>query len=556
MDEHQPAQEVQEPIREQPLTGQTSLFEDEPAAPQKPAETAENRHTIIVNTDVDPKLDPNSPEFDFDLWKAAITTTDENGLTGLDRARERMQSTMQRLTDLLVTPVDTTALEEAVSTSLQNTIFGVFDTVNTIVNSDLFQSIRDGLIAANTFLEEHREEIQATAEVLQDLQPLIPFLQLELEEMKNDPQFKDCTIKDLLKNGFDENGNTIESPFKQAIERAKIRKAAFDEVEATAEAAEQLAEQLQPLQSLVPQKHTMPNNALMNALQQKPAINAGAFDLTVSNERGRRKEITAYTMVSYEPAGTDITITDTKLSEYERQVSDAVVSLWIEAQRQGAQAAFTTDTIYRAMPGGGDKASPQQRGAITKAMEKFRQLKITIDATEEMRRRGIIGSNEVFTMDDYYLSVKRAQRKTKTGGKTVNAYLLNSEPMILTYCNMTNQLLTVDAKYIEVRKVKNGKPDTELVSMTAGRQAMTGYMLRRIAVMKRDKKNKIQQQSNVILFDTLFSETGTATTDRKQTGLNRNFCYDVLDYWKATGYIKDYKQQTKGRSITGIEICL
>jgi hypothetical protein len=315
-------------------------------------------------------------------------------------------------------------------------------------------------------------------------------------------------------------------------------------------------EPLQPLQALVPKSHTMPNNALMNALQQKPAINAGAFDLTVANERGRRKEITAYTMVSYEPAETDITITDMKLSEYERQVSDAVVSLWIEAQKQGAQAAFTTDAIYRAMPGGGDKASPQQRGAITKAMEKFRQLKITIDATEEMRRRGLIKDNETFTMDDYYLSVKRVQRKIKTGGQTVNAYLLNSEPMILTYCKMTNQLLTVDAKYIEVRKVKKGRADAELVTMTAGRQAMTGYMLRRIAVMKRAKKNKVQTQSYTILFDTLFSETGTASADRKQTGLNRNFCFDVLAYWKATGYIKGYDKQVKGRKITGIVIDL
>jgi hypothetical protein len=121
---------------------------------------------------------------------------------------------------------------------------------------------------------------------------------------------------------------------------------------------------------------------------------------------------------------------------------------------------------------------------------------------------------------------------------------------------MTNQLLTVDAKYIEVRKVKHGKPDTELVTMTAERQAMTGYMLRRIAVMKRDKKNKVQHQSNVILFESLFTETGTATQSREQTRRNRDFCFDVLDYWKATGYIKGYTQQTKGRSITGIEISL
>ena len=63
-----------------------------------------------------------------------------------------------------------------------------------------------------------------------------------------------------------------------------------------------------------------------------------------------------------------------------------------------------------------------------------------------------------------------------------------------------------------------------------------------------------RKQSDTILFATLFKETGTETTNRDRIMDNRNFCFDVLDYWKATGYIKGYKQQTKGRSITGVDI--
>lgn len=322
----------------------------------------------------------------------------------------------------------------------------------------------------------------------------------------------------------------------------------------TPETAESIAAKLPLVHGIRPTAHTMPNNALVNTLQQKPAINAGAFDMVVANGKGKRREITAYTMIEFDPGETSIKITDARLSEYERQVSDAVVSLWIEAVKEKLPPIFTPDMIFRAMPGGSDKASPQQKGAITKTIEKFRRLHITVDATEEMRKRGVIGSNATFKLDNFYLSATHAEYKVKNGGQTVNAYKIDTEPIILTYCTLTKQLLTVPAKHLAIETVKKGRASGELVTMTADRQAMTGYMLRRIAVMKHDRKNKVQTQSNVILFDTLFTETGTKTANRKQTMINRNFCFDVLDYWKVSGFIKGYSKQEKRRSITGIVI--
>ncbi len=334
------------------------------------------------------------------------------------------------------------------------------------------------------------------------------------------------------------------------------------------------------LQSVYAHWHVMPNNPLMNALQQKSAINAGAFDLLVSNASERRKEITAYTIISYDPTDTSLQFPGGKLSEYERQVSDAITSLWMEASNQGIPPAFTTDAIFRAMPGGSDKASPQQRGAITRTIEKFRNLHIIYNPTEELRRRGVIGDNEEWSVNDNYLYARRVMRRIKNGGQTVYAYLILAEPMILTYSKLTKQLITIDPKYLEIKKVKNGRVESETLAMTADRQAMTGYMLRRIAIMKKDMEkakerlrtynrkrqrdksleekplNAFKRQSHIITFLALFTETGTETTNRDKTMDNRNFCFQVLDYWKATGYIKGYQKQTKSRSITGIEIDL
>ena len=314
---------------------------------------------------------------------------------------------------------------------------------------------------------------------------------------------------------------------------------------------------LQTMCSIVPRSHTMPNNALMNILQSKPAINTGAFDLVVANPRGRCKEITAYTMVTYtDEQESGVSITDAKLSEYERQVSDALVSLWIEAAKENLPPIFTTDTIFRAMPGGGDKPSAGQKSAITRTIERLRRIHITVDATDEMRKRGVIKDGEVMRFDDYYLSATRAEYRVKNGGQVVQAYKINAEPIVLSYCRLTNQLLTVPAKYLSVQKVKRGKTSGELVAMTPDRQAMTGYLLRRIAVMKRDKKNKKSIQSNTILFDTVFEDVGLRAQSRDKAFDNRKFCYEVLDYEIAVGYIKGYQEQRDGRKIIGVQIIL
>lgn len=356
----------------------------------------------------------------------------------------------------------------------------------------------------------------------------------------------------------------------------------------TPETAESVIATIKVIDGLKPTSHTMPNNALMNALQQKQMIErpegAHGWDLPVANAKGRRKEITVFAMVTFEPGDTGITITDAKLTEYERQVSDAVISLWIEATQEKLPPIFTVDQIFRAMPGGGDKPSPNQKGAITKTLEKFSRLHIFMDATEEMRKRGIISETQKYIVDENYLQWRRHTVTTRTGKKIAQGYEILGQPIMLTYSKLTRQLLTVPAKNIAIEKVtQSGRTSGKLIAMTPERQAMTGYIVRRLAVMEYDhnraKENKrkydakrrrdasleekplaaFREQSDTILFETLFAEAGVsipkAGKDKADKELDaRKFCFDVLDYQKAIGAIKGYKRLTKGRKITGVKI--
>ena len=339
-----------------------------------------------------------------------------------------------------------------------------------------------------------------------------------------------------------------------------------------------LIEILKKMPVLIPQSHVMPNNVLANAMQESGLINKGAFDLLVIPAKGRQKDITALTIVDYDPGKNGITITDPKMTEHERQISDALMSLWVEAERQKVEHIFTIDAAYRAMPGGGDKASPQQETAIEAAIEKYRKTHVTVDATEELRKKKVIGETETVTFDEYYFQLERVKRTSKHSKQSVTAYKFTSKPIMLKYAEMTSQIITIPSKFLTISKVKGGLITNEVITMNADRQSITGYMLRRISIMKHDKEKALEQlknyrkqqkqhpemedkpleafekQSHNILFDTMFSQTGIETTDRKQLMLYRNFYYDVLQYWQATGFIKGYAEQNKGKKITGIVI--
>lgn len=453
-------------------------------------------------------------------------------------AAEDLMQTLQLMTQ---------AAQAQIGEALQP-IFETYKVMAEVLNSDALRSFRYGLQRMKEALEANRALLEDYARLSEELQDLSPYMLEELQEEQYNDLIKNKTVPELLNfinKGFDENGNPTGPIYQELLDHAKARKEQLEQAE---ELQAQIDQAADLLESLKPNTHTMANNALINKMQEAEAINAGPFDLLVSGGTKRRKELTAYTMINYE----EETGIQLKLSEYERQVSDAIISLWIEAKAQKVPAIISPDMVYRAMPGGGEKASPQQKGAIVRTIEKFRRLHITIDATEEMQKRGVITDRQRFKLDDFFLSAFHAEITAKHGGQAVNAYQIKSEPLIYTYSKATKQLLTVKAEVLDIRKVKKGEATTELLSMNPDRQAMTGYLMRRIEIMRHNPKT----QSSVILFRTLFNETGQDTTNKVTNKRNREFCFAVLDYWKAIGHIKGYEIQMQGKSIRGVQIIL
>lgn len=343
------------------------------------------------------------------------------------------------------------------------------------------------------------------------------------------------------------------------------------------------AEMIKVIQAINPTKFIIANSALANKLPE--AILEGeagkACRLKVANKdkRKHREEVTIVIAARFDEG---IKEKDRRLSGYERQVANAVFSLIEEAKHKGTiHPIITPEMIYKIMPGGGTRLPKAQRDAIEKMLNKGASLWVDADLTEHLRAWKAIGDEDEFTISRHYWDFTRIRVRMKNGNKrkTVEAYCFDKgTPLVLEYSQLTKQLLTVPRKYLNIREVKNGVITPVGIPLTINRVAIVGYMIERILVMKYDekaateayKKNELKRlknenieakpldsfreiKSRMILFDSIF-KAADITDGRTQAMENRDFCLEVLEYWRVSGLIKGYEEQLSGKKIKGILI--
>jgi hypothetical protein len=294
----------------------------------------------------------------------------------------------------------------------------------------------------------------------------------------------------------------------------------------------------------MPEKHSIPLQKLANELQHN-IINNGAIDLIVAN-KDKKNEITTYVLATYTDLN-GITISNrNNYTEFDRQIQDTVCSLWLYGD---PERIFTVDMLFRAMTHK-KKANPsqQQTEAIIQSLEKQRRIHVEVDATEEMKKRKARINGELIQkcqFDDFLLVLRPVT--IKAGNKETKAYKITTEPVLLTYARMTNQLTTVSADLLDVKEVNKGKLTETSIANSDTRIAVKGYLMRRIAVINHDRK-----QSTIILFSTIFEETGVPNDSHSSN--TKKYVFQVLDFFAAMGYIKGYTPRKSGNSYDAVII--
>ncbi len=310
------------------------------------------------------------------------------------------------------------------------------------------------------------------------------------------------------------------------------------------------------LSSVIPTNHVIPDNKLANKLPEG-IVDAGAVALVVSRSRAK-KPVETICVLTYE--GDNVNLSGKQaFTEYDRNVYNAVCSLYVYGD---PSHVFTPAMVYRAMTGlaGSEKPTAGQTAAVTRSLEKMRFIRAVIDCTEELKMRRItINSQQIRNgeVNTYLLAAESI--KVRGGGQTLKAYKLIRPPILYEYAAFSNQVLTVPASMLEIKEInKDGSLGARLPN-TISRIVIKGRIMRRIEGLKSGKMH----QPVVALYDYerdgemrkgLYALAGKPEPSWAESKRIRDDIQKMLDYWKATGYIKGYEAQKKRNTITGYKL--
>lgn len=280
------------------------------------------------------------------------------------------------------------------------------------------------------------------------------------------------------------------------------------------------------LNSIRPDNHIIPNTKINNYLTKIVGNGNVAVDVG-----GNKREILTMINIDYKDTNIDL---PKSFTAYDRTVLNACISLF-EAKND----CFTPDTVYRCMNGLMDKEkpTPQQKGAITKSLDKMRYLFCTIDFKDEAIKRKYDVTK--FTIEDNILNAQKID--IEAGGNTVTGYQFNSEPILYKYAQQSKQIINVPVKLLNTKSALSSTDEVIVIRE---------YLLRRIETMK-----NTNGKSNKVLYDRIYEETGLEEKPTKQKADKiRTSIKKLLDYWKSEKYINDYQEYKEGRAFKGIEI--
>ena len=182
--------------------------------------------------------------------------------------------------------------------------------------------------------------------------------------------------------------------------------------------------------------------------------------------------------------------------------------------------------------------SEETRVKIVKSIDKMIVTRITINATAEVKANMIAEA----IYENYLIPAKKVS--LIVNGQLVKdcIILLDTLPLF-AYARQKNQIITVDVKLL----------DTPLTN-TPENIELKAYLIRRISSMSNTKNN----MRDVIRYDTLYEYLNiTASNDNARKVKHkqiRDKVKKVLDYWMLKKFIKGYKEEKEGRSVTKVTI--
>ena len=290
------------------------------------------------------------------------------------------------------------------------------------------------------------------------------------------------------------------------------------------------------LDKIMPQTFYIPNSKVANSLTN-PAItfDVGTFDVEVN----KQKDISVQVTLNFDDENIEIVEKNGKrLTAFDRSVLNSVCSRY-----EAGNLTFTPDQIYRTMNGLTERefVSKESRARIIESIDKMRLLEVKIDYTEEatkLYKHPTSESLSKYIISSYLLALSKVELTTSNG--VVQGYKLLEKPIIYTYSQHNNQIISVPINLLNTKDYLRTSPEVTVIRE---------YLIRRIAVMKNELK-----KSNRILFEKIHTELNLTDIDKKKSKKIRDTVEKILTKFKDDGYISEFTFFKKGNAFAGVSI--
>lgn len=285
-----------------------------------------------------------------------------------------------------------------------------------------------------------------------------------------------------------------------------------------------------------PENLVMANTKLTNLTFDNETDLSEVREIVVSAQKKKEFEITAKVVSQLDVEGIKIT---RQLSEQDRCVFDAVLTLFMEGQR-----TFTAKQVYKTYTGL-DRMNPSAIENVENIIDKMRFTSIDIDWTKHALMNKLDDETApqqvTVTVGGYLLPLEVI--RVDAGDTHQIGYRFIKEPVYLTYSRLVGQLITIPAEMLKL----------ESLDMTPERIAIQHYMMRKIEIMN-NKRNKSNNRK--MLFETIFEKCNLNVSTKQYKARYVKAIEKILTEWIERKYIKGYRITKSGRTNTGVEISL
>lgn len=403
--------------------------------------------------------------------------------------------------------------------------------ISAFIDSETYRQIKETILSVSEFFDAHKEEF---AHLAQEKQRLYQFLQAEIDAHNAaHPDAEPLDILDVLEymemDGepatTDPNGQPLDNPYTDLINRARAARAAFDEAAETIEFVDKAAEEL-------PRIISHPTDDVIFPVEK---VNSNVWDMITGAETNGQLKIRTSPAnpakgkdagaviygIDFNELDPGVKITK-QLTHYDKRCYIATAALF-----NAGNSTISATQIYKMM---GNRGQPKAKDIkkINDSLTKMGAARVYIDNAPEIKAKL---NYPVFKYDASLLPFER-----------LSAYINNTlceqaihlfrEPPLITFARERGQVQPITRQLLEspVRK-------------TDANLRLDDYLIERISHMK----NKRSKAPRKMLYSTIYEKCGI--TSRSQRSRAPEKIRRYLDHYKQCSFISGYIEGKDGITI-------